>query len=93
MRTRSYLLLMLLAMIVPVAGLSILGLSMLLQFEREARLHTLQEVANSTSLLIDSELAIAEAALRNVANAEAIRNDNFAQLHRLLSATRSSALT
>ncbi|HEX8602124.1 MAG TPA: histidine kinase dimerization/phospho-acceptor domain-containing protein, partial [Pseudoduganella sp.] len=93
MKTRTYLLLMLVAIIVPVAGLATFGLSMLLQFEREARLHALEEIANSTSLLIDNEIARAEAAIRVAANSREIRTDDFQALHRLLGATRTSPLS
>jgi signal transduction histidine kinase len=84
---------MLVAIIVPVACLSILGLSMLLRFEREARMHSIEEVARSTSLLIDSEIAIAEASINNIANSQDIASDNFERLHRLLTATRKSPLS
>jgi signal transduction histidine kinase len=84
---------MLFAIIVPVACLSMLGLSMLLQFEREARIHSIEEVARSTSLLLDSEIAIAEASITNIANSQDIATDNFERLHRLLSATRKSPLS
>ncbi len=84
---------MLAAIIVPVACLSMLGLSMLLRFEREARIHSIEEVARSTSLLLDSEIAIAEASINNIANSQDIATDNFERLHRLLSATRKSPLS
>jgi signal transduction histidine kinase len=93
MKTRTYLLLMLVAIIVPVASLSMLGLSMVLRFERESRFHSIEEVARSTSLLIDSEIAIAEASINNIANSQDIATDNFERLHRLLSATRKSPLS
>lgn len=93
MKTRTYLLLMLVAIIVPVAALSILGLSMLLRFERETRLHGIMEVARSTSLLLDGEIAIAEASLSNIAHSQDIADDQFARLYRLLSATRKSPLS
>jgi signal transduction histidine kinase len=93
MKTRTYLLLMLVAIIVPVACLSMLGLSMLLRFERESRFHSIQEVARSTSLLLDSEIASAEASINNIANSQDVATDNFARLHRLLSATRKSPLS
>ena len=60
---------------------------MLPQFEREARLRAIQEVANSTSLPVDSEIAIAEASIRTIANSEDIRLDHFERLYQLLSAT------
>jgi signal transduction histidine kinase len=93
MKTRTYLLLMLVAILVPVACLSILGLSMLLEFERASRIHSIEETARSTSLLIDSEIAIAEASINNIANSQDVAADNFGRLHRLLSATRKSPLS
>jgi signal transduction histidine kinase len=93
MKTRTYLLLMLVAIIVPVACMAILGLSMLLEFERASRIHSIEETARSTSLLIDSEIAIAEASINNIANSQDIAADNFERLHRLLSATRKSPLS
>ncbi len=93
MKTRTYLLLMLVAIIVPVACVAILGLSMLLRFERESRLRGMEAVARSTALMIDSEVARAEAALRVVAHSEQLKADDFAGVHRLLSATRASPLT
>lgn len=62
---------------------------MLLSFEREMRLRSIQELANSTSLLIDSEIGKAEASLRLVANSRELRNDEFDELHRQLSATNT----
>jgi signal transduction histidine kinase len=93
MKTRSYLLLMLVAMIVPVACLSILGLSMLLQSERASRLHAIEEIAKSASLLLDSEIAIAEASLTTIAHSDDIKSDRFERLYALMSATRTSPLT
>jgi signal transduction histidine kinase len=93
MKTRSYLLLMLVAIIVPVACLSILGLSMLLRFEQEARIAAIAEIAKSTSLMIDGEIAAAEASLNTIAHSEEIRTDHFERLYTLLSATRTSPLT
>lgn len=93
MKTRTYLFLMLVAIILPVACLSIFGLSMLLRFERESRLHSIEETAKSMSMLIDGEVAIAEASIRNIAYSPEIRNDDFDSLYRLLSATRTSPLS
>jgi signal transduction histidine kinase len=93
MKTRTYLFLMLIALIVPVACLSLFGLSMLLQTERASRLHAIAETAKSMSLHIDSEIAIAEASLRQVAYSSEIRSDDFDGLYRLLSATRTSPLS
>lgn len=93
MKTRSYLLLMLVAIIVPVACLSLLGLSMLLRFEQESRFRSIEEIAKSTSLLIDGEIAAAEASLRTIAYSNDLQTDQFERLHTLLSATSTSPLT
>ncbi|QBE63885.1 sensor histidine kinase [Pseudoduganella lutea] len=93
MKTRTYLLLMLVAIIVPVACLATFGLAMLLQSERESRIRGIEEMANSTSLQIDSEIARAEAANRIVANSREIRTDDIEGLYQLLSATRTSPLS
>lgn len=93
MKTRTYLLLMLAAIVIPVAFLSFSALYLLLQSERESRIQRIAEIATSTSLLIDSEIKAAEASIRNIANSQSIRTDDFAELHRLLSATRTSPLS
>lgn len=93
MKTRTYLLLMLAAILLPVIGISALGLSMLLHSERAAHVRSIEEVADSTSLLVDSEIAAAEASIDIVAHSEDIRLDHFERLHRLLSDTRRSPLS
>ncbi|MFC5479963.1 ATP-binding protein [Massilia suwonensis] len=93
MKTRSYLLLMLVAIIVPVACLSIFGLSMLLRFEQESRFRSIEEIAKSTSLMIDGEIAAAEASITTIAHSHDLRTDNFERLYALLSATRISPLS
>ena len=67
MKIRTYLLLMIGAIIVPVFLLAAIALRTLLQAEREAALHTLSETASATALLVDRELGSAEAALRVLA--------------------------
>jgi signal transduction histidine kinase len=93
MKTRSYLLLMLVAIIVPVACLAILGLSMLLRFEQESRFRSIEEIAKSTSLMIDGEIAAAEASVTTIAHSHDLGTDNFERLYTLLSATRTSPLS
>ena len=93
MKTRTYLLLMLAAILIPVAFLSLSGLYMLLRSERESRIQRVAEIAHSTSLLIDSEIMAAEASLRNAAHSPSMEEENFAELHKLLSATRASPLS
>lgn len=87
MKTRTHLLLMVLGVIAPLIGLSAYGLAWLLQSEREARLLGIQQVAKSSSLIVDAEVRAAERALQAIAYTEAVRSDDFAELHRQLSST------
>jgi signal transduction histidine kinase len=82
MKARTYLILMAAAILVPVALVASAGLSKLLQSERESRIRSVQETGRATVLLIDREIAVAEASLRGIVNSEALRRDDFAQLHR-----------
>jgi len=86
MKARSYLILMAAAILVPVALVASVGLSRLLQSERESRVRSVQETGRAGALLIDRELAVAEASLRGIVNSEALRRADFAQLHREASA-------
>jgi signal transduction histidine kinase len=86
MKARSYLILMAAAILVPAALVASVGLSRLLQSERESRIRSVQETGRATALLIDREIAVAEASLRGIVNSEALRRGDFAQLHREASA-------
>ncbi len=86
MKARSYLILMAAAILVPVVLVASVGLSRLLQSERESRIRSVQETGRATALLIDREIAVAEASLRGIVNSEALRRGDFAQLHREASA-------
>jgi signal transduction histidine kinase len=90
MRARSYLILMALAILVPAAVIMAAGLSMLLQWERESRMRVVQETGRNTALAIDRDIAAAEALLRGVVNAEALRDADFARLHREVSAMNAA---
>jgi signal transduction histidine kinase len=90
MRARSYLILMALAILVPAAAIMAAGLSMLLQWERESRMRAVQETGRNTALAIDRDVAAAEALLRGVVNAEALRDADFARLHREISAMNAA---
>jgi len=82
MKARSYLILMAAAILVPVVLVASVGLSRLLQSERESRVRSVQETGRAGALVIDREIAVAEASLRGIVNSEALRRDDFAQLHR-----------
>jgi signal transduction histidine kinase len=86
MKARTYLILMAAAILVPAALIASAGLSRLLDSERESRIRSVQETGRATVLLIDREIAVAEASLRGVVNSEALRRRDFAQLHRESSA-------
>ena len=55
MKTRTYLFLMAGAILLPVAIASWIGLSMLLDWERESRLRSVREMARATAFQIDRE--------------------------------------
>ena len=82
MKTRTYLFLMAGAILLPVALASWIGLSMLLDWERESRLRGVREMARATAFQIDREIAAAEASLRSMANSESMRQRDYARLHR-----------
>jgi signal transduction histidine kinase len=85
-KARTYLILMAAAILVPVALIASAGLSKLLQSERASRIRSVQETGRAAALVIDREIAVAEASLRGIVNSEALRRGDFAQLHREASA-------
>lgn len=82
MKTRNYLFLMAAAILLPVAIASWIGLSMLLDWERESRLRSVREMARATAFQIDRDIAAAEAALRSIAHSEGMRQHDYVRLHR-----------
>lgn len=89
MKTRTYLYLMAAAILIPVALAFWIGVSMLLDWERESRIQRVQETARSTALLVDREIAVKEALLRLIANSEALEEGNYARVYRLASRLNS----
>jgi len=89
MKTRTYLFLMAGAILLPVAIASWIGLSMLLDWERESRLRGVREMARATAFQIDREIAAAEAALRSVAHSEGMRQRDYGRLHRWATSTNA----
>ena len=83
MKTRTYLYLMAAAILIPVALAFWLGVTMLLDWERESRIDRVQETARATALLVDREIAAKEALLRVIANSESLEEGNFARVYRL----------
>jgi signal transduction histidine kinase len=83
MKTRTYLFLMAAAILIPVALAFWIGVSMLLDWERESRIHRVQETARATALMVDREIAVKESLLRVIAHSEALEEQNFARVYRL----------
>lgn len=82
MKTRTYLFLMAAAILVPIALAFWIGLSMLLDWERESRLTSVKEMARAKAFQIDREVAAAEASLRSIAHSEGLGRGDYARLHR-----------
>jgi signal transduction histidine kinase len=82
MKARHYLILMAVAILVPVTVIAGAGLSMLLDWERESRIRSVESSARATALLVDREVAAAQAALRALGNSDAMRRGDFAEIHR-----------
>jgi signal transduction histidine kinase len=89
MKTRTYLLLMAAAILLPVALAFWIGLSMLLEWERGSRISSVREMARAKSFQIDREIAAAEASLRGMAQSDSLRNGDYARMHRWASAINS----
>jgi len=91
MKTRTYLFLMAGAILLPVAIASWIGLSMLLDWERDSRLRSVREMARATAFQIDREIAAAEASLRSIAYSEWMRQHDYARLHSWTSSTNDGS--
>lgn len=89
MKTRTYLFLMAGAILLPVALASWIGLSMLLDWERESRMRSVREMARATAFQIDREIATAEASLRAIAHSEGMRQRDYPRLHRWTAANNA----
>ena len=83
MKTRTHLFLMAAAILIPVALAFWIGVSMLLDWERESRIHRVQETARATALLVDREIAVKEALVRVIANSESLAEQNHGRVYRL----------
>ena len=83
MKTRTYLFLMAAAILIPVVLAFWIGVSMLLDWERESRIRRVQETARATALVVDREIAVAEVLLRTIANSESLADQNYPRVYRL----------
>jgi signal transduction histidine kinase len=84
MKTRTYLSLMAGAILVPVIAFSWFGFGLMLEWERESRLRAVQETARATALIIDREIAAANAGLRVLAHSKSVRDQDMPYLYSLM---------
>jgi signal transduction histidine kinase/ActR/RegA family two-component response regulator len=82
MKVRAHLVLMAGAILVPVMLFSAAALIMLLHAEREAALRGMRETARATALIVDRELAEAEAALRVLATSHHLAIGDFQNFYK-----------
>jgi signal transduction histidine kinase len=68
-------------LLVPLCLISALAIAKLIEAEREARLDAAAESANAGVLLIERELAVAEASLRSLVHTPAMKSGDLAQLY------------
>lgn len=87
MKTRSYIILIISLVLLPLVALSAWGLHLLLEKEKEAQLLGIEEKARSISLAIDQELADAEGALRVIAQTDYMYKEDMASLYSLMKKT------
>ncbi|MEH6434448.1 sensor histidine kinase [Massilia sp. DD77] len=92
MKTRTYLFLMAAAILLPVAIAFWIGLSMLLDWERESRIGSVKEMARATAFQIDREIAAAESSLRGIAHSESLRSSDYERLHRWATSINEGSL-
>lgn len=85
MKIRNYLILMTLASMVPVIIFTSIGLTRLIDQERESRLRVVEQIARATALAIDQEIAETQGALRLLANTNYVQAENYKLLHQVMS--------
>ena len=90
MKARTYLILMVLAILVPVTVIAAAGLSMLLDWERSSRIRSVESNARAAALLVDREVAAAQSALRALGQSQAVRAGDFAEIHRMAQAMNAA---
>src|SRR3569832_1725139 len=91
MKTRTYLILMAAAILVPVIAFSWIGLNMLLQKERESRIRSIHESAHAIALTIDREIATAQASLRVLSHSRFLKEMDTKALHEMMSVSSRTA--
>src|SRR3569833_1693850 len=93
MKTRTYLILMAAAILVPVIAFSWIGLNMLLQKERESRIRSIHESAHAIALTIDREIATAQASLRVLSHSRFLKEMDTKALHEMMSVSSRTTKT
>ncbi|QNA89985.1 hypothetical protein G4G28_18440 [Massilia sp. Dwa41.01b] len=87
MKTRTYLIAIILTILLPLFALSVWGLDLLLQKEKDARLLAVEEKTRAIALAIDKELSNAEGALHVIAQTEMMAGEDFTALYALMRKT------
>jgi len=82
MKIRTYLLLMIGAVLLPVSLFAAIALQTLLRAEREAALQTLDETVGAAALLVERELSSAEAALKVLARSPHLARGDMREFYR-----------
>lgn len=90
MKTRSYLILMAAAILIPVLIFSGMGLYLILKQQQESRLRAMEETVRATALAIDQEIADAEGALRILSHTSFIATNDLRSLHDLMLAGKGA---
>src|SRR3569832_482701 len=93
MKTRTYLILMAAAILVPVIAFSWIGLNMLLQKERESSIRSIHESAHAIALTIDREIATAQASLRVLSHSRFLKVMDILAFHDMMSVSSRTAET
>lgn len=87
MKTRSYIILIIALVLLPLVCLSAWGIHLLLAQEKEAQLLGIEEKTRSIALAIDQELADAEGALRVIAQTDHMHREDLASVYGLMKRT------
>ncbi|MEC4723042.1 ATP-binding protein [Noviherbaspirillum sp. CPCC 100848] len=93
MKVKSHLAVMVTAVLVPIVFFSGWTLLMLLQAERDLALRNMHEVAHSTMLAIDQEMAVAFAISTTLATSHRLKDADFAAFYEIAIATNKGRNT
>src|SRR5687768_14278509 len=90
MKTRSYLILMVAVILIPILILASWGLNVLLNEERKMHIGMVEAKARAIALDIDQDIAHAEGTLKILANTDFLRTGDYASLYALMAKDKES---